>query len=96
MVTHLVVMNLHEPKTKDFVALQVLSLAGRIPGLVSVRGGTSIVELATTWDLGFIMQFTDKESVLSYQSHPAHVDVADQIRDLIREMATCDLPNGQS
>lgn len=93
MVTHLVVMNLHEPNTKDFVALQVLSLAGRIPGLVSVRGGASIVELPTTWDLGFIMHFTDTESVHSYQSHPVHVDVAAQIKDLIREMATCDLPD---
>lgn len=91
MVTHLVLMNLHDTSDCDFVSEQVRSLAGRVPGLSWVQGGSSVVQLKTTWDLGFMMQFTDENSVLNYQTHPAHVEVAGHIKEKIREMATCDL-----
>ncbi len=91
MVTHIVLMNLHDTNDCDFVSKQVHSLAGRVPGLSEVRGGSSVVQLKTTWDLGFMMQFTDENSVLNYQTHPAHIVVAGHIKEKIREMATCDL-----
>lgn len=91
MVTHLVLMDLHHEDDASVVAQQVLSLAGKVPGLLSLRGGPSVVQLGTTWSLGFVMQFQDAESLLAYQVHPAHRAVAAEIVEKIRHMATCDL-----
>ncbi len=91
MIAHLILMQLKQSVDASFVTEQVLSLSGKVPGLLTVHGGASVVQLKTTWTLGFIMVFSDAETVQSYQSHPAHVDVASNIKGLIEEMATCDL-----
>lgn len=91
MISHLILMKLKDPADTEFVASTVLSMRGRIPGLQSAEGGPSVVQLATTWDLGFMMRFDDAEAVVAYQSHPVHLGVASQIRDRILEMASCDL-----
>lgn len=91
MITHLVLMDLHRSDDKDYVAQQVHSLAGRVPGLEEVRGGPSVVQLRTTWSLGFVMSFQDAASLQVYQTHPAHLEVAANITEKISQMATCDL-----
>lgn len=91
MIAHLVLMDLKQPADAPFVTEQVHSLAGKVPGLLSAQGGASVVQLQSTWSLGFMMVFSNEKSVHSYQTHPAHVDVASNIRGLVREMATCDL-----
>lgn len=92
MINHLVLMNLKDAQDTDTVAREVLSMKGNIPGLVDVVGGPSVVTLATTWDLGFVMTFSTAADVLLYQDHDVHVRVGERIRPLIQEMATCDLP----
>lgn len=91
MINHLILMNLKDPDDAAFVGAQVHSMRDRIPGLTAITGGPSEVQLASTWDLGFLMRFAGTEAVQAYQSHPVHLEVAAQIRDRIREMATCDL-----
>lgn len=91
MIAHLVLMNLEDPSDAPLVTAQVRSLAGHIPGLQRVDGGSSVVTAPATWDLGFLMLFATSEAVESYQTHPAHVAVAEVIRDRIREMGTCDI-----
>lgn len=92
MIAHLILMNLNDSEDSTYVAEQVLSLTGKIPGLSEVTGGTSVISGSTTWNLGFIMMFKNENSVLSYQAHPEHVTVGVAIKPLIKEMATCDLP----
>jgi hypothetical protein len=91
MIAHLVLMNLQDPADGPFVAAQIRSLAGEVPGLQQVDGGPSVVSAAASWDLGFLMLFATREAVESYQSHPAHVAVGQRIRARIREMGTCDI-----
>ena len=91
MITHLVLMKLKQPSDAAFVSEKVLSLEGKIPGLLQVSGGASVITTPMTWDLGFTMNFDRAETVMSYQSHPVHVEVGAAIRDLLQEMATCDL-----
>ena len=91
MIAHLVLMKLHDPADGAYVTEQIRSLAGRVPGLDRVVGCASVVRAPATWDLGFLMSFRSPEAVESYQSHPAHVEVAAAIRERIREMGTCDI-----
>lgn len=91
MITHLILMNLRQAEDGPFVTAQVLSLQDQVPGLMDVRGGRSAVQLKTTWDLGFVMTFIDADAVRAYQTHPAHLEVGSQIRELISQMATCDI-----
>lgn len=91
MISHLVLMKVNHASDAAFVAAEVLGMRGKIPGLVSIVGGVSAISSATTWDLGFTMIFVDKETVASYQSHPAHVEVGSKIKEMIRELATSDL-----
>lgn len=91
MIAHLILMKLTDPDDGNRVAQEVRSLAGRIPGMLAVDGGQSVVENGTTWQLGFVMLFSDVDHVRSYQSHPAHVAVAQVIRPLIASMATSDI-----
>ncbi len=96
MITHLVLMNLRQAGDGPFVTAHVLSLEGQVPGLTEVRGGPSAVQLQTTWDLGFVMTFVDADAVRAYQTHPAHLEVGSKVRELIREMATCDIEDDLS
>lgn len=91
MIAHLVLMKLHDTADAEFVTEQIHSLAGRVPGLDRVDGGTSVVSAPATWDLGFLMTFSSAAAVESYQSDPVHVEVATAIRERIREMGTCDI-----
>ncbi|WP_111719858.1 Dabb family protein [Homoserinimonas sp. OAct 916] len=91
MITHLILMNLSQAGDSPFVTAQVLSLESQVPGLTKVRGGPSAVQLQTTWDLGFVMTFVDADAVRAYQTHPAHLEVGSKVREMIREMATCDI-----
>lgn len=91
MIAHMVLMKLKDPSDGPFVADQVRSLGGQIPGLERVDGGSSVVTAPATWDLGFLLMFATPQAVESYQSHPAHVAVAELIRDRILEMGTCDI-----
>jgi hypothetical protein len=91
MIAHLVLMRLHNPDDAGLVAAQVLSLRGRVPGLAGIEGGPTVISTPSSWELGFVMVFTDRESTLTYQDHPVHVEIATVIRPLIQAMATCDV-----
>ena len=91
MIAHLVLMNLNESAPASLVIDQVMALKDQIPGLLDITGGTSVLSGKSTWEIGFIMMFTDAEAVTSYQGHPAHVEVGKAIGAYIREMASCDL-----
>lgn len=91
MIDHLVLMKLTDANHATEVVDQVLSLNGQIPDLLAVRGGPSVVSLASTWHVGFVLRFTNPEAVVAYQTHPAHVAVGAAIRAFISELATCDL-----
>lgn len=91
MIAHLVLMQLHDISDTDFVAAKVLSLRGKIPGLAAIEGGETLIETANTWPLGFLMIFDDEKSVLSYQNHPAHVEIAQAIKGRLSGMGTCDV-----
>lgn len=95
VIAHFVLMNLHESSDAELVASEILSLHDRIPGLTGIEGGPSMIANANTWDLGFLMLFRDKESAVSYQSHPAHVQVAQKVKGLLSGMATCDVQTGE-
>lgn len=90
MIAHLVLMKLERAEETAHVADRVLSMQGRVPGLLSITGGPSIGQ-ERDWDVGFIMTFRDSEALDSYQSHPEHLRVAADIRRLITQMTTCDL-----
>lgn len=92
MISHFVLMNLNDRADAELVTAQVRSLEGRVPGLVSIAGGAGVIDTARSWHLGFQMVFAGVEEVSSYQSHPAHVEVAAVITPLIADMATCDVP----
>lgn len=91
MIAHLVLMNLHDTSQAEVVTSKVRSLRHRVPGLAGIEGGASVISEANTWDLGFLMLFDGEESTIDYQSHPAHVQISQSIKPLLREMATCDL-----
>ncbi len=68
--------------------LQLMSLNGKIPGLVSMEVGFNFTEGG--YDAALYTVFADKESLDGYQTHPEHMAVKKFVHTVINERAVVD------
>ena len=65
------------------VRIEIRNLQGQIPGLLETWVGTNISPRSLGYELGGVMKFADKESLLAYPDHPVHVKLVNWLMPLI-------------
>jgi hypothetical protein len=61
----------------------IRALQGQIPGLLNTWVGENISPRSQGYELGGVMQFTDRAALEAYNAHPAHQKVLAYLRPLI-------------
>lgn len=61
----------------------IRALQGQIPGLLNTWVGENISPRSQGYELGGVMQFSDRSALDAYNSHPAHQKVLAFLRPLI-------------
>ncbi len=97
MVRHVILWQLKEeygPEEKEAIKEGIKSglegLAGKIPGLLSIRVQTSRLPSSSA-DLMLDSTFEDEASLKGYSGHPEHIKVADsRVRPFVRNRVCMD------
>jgi len=80
-IAHIVTWRLNgqdlEEKTAQAVQIKQAFkvLKNQVPGLTQLEVGHNIVENPDAWDIAAYMVFESLESLVEYQSHPAHLEI---------------------
>lgn len=90
MLTHVVMIKLTDPSLADHLAGLLNGLDGQIPGMLSISAGADILRTERSWDLVLVTEFEDMAAMQGYQTHPAHVAVAGELRAAASELAAVD------
>lgn len=80
MVTHIVLFRFSEFSEAEEARARLLSMVGKIPGLLGVEAGVDFTRSERSYDLGLITRHDSREALDVYQTHPVHVEVASFIR----------------
>jgi Stress responsive A/B Barrel Domain len=80
MLTHVVCFKFDATDVAEEAAQRLRSMAGKIPGLLSIEAGVDVVHSARSYDVALITKFNDLSGLDSYQVHPVHVEVAAYIK----------------
>jgi ABC-type molybdenum transport system ATPase subunit/photorepair protein PhrA len=95
MYTHAIMWKILEsPLSKKETANKIkellLSLNGKIPGLVSIEVGINSLEGENTFDVVFIGKFESKKSYEEYSKHPEHEKIVPFFKELKLERTIVD------
>ena len=94
MIKHIVAWRLRkEPSVRanaERVRSLLESMTGRIPGLLKIEVGINFLEDAHAADLVLYSEFTEREALHGYQTHPVHEAVKPAIRELTIERRVVD------
>jgi hypothetical protein len=97
MIKHIVMWQLKEaahgnPKATNarIIKEKLEALNGRIPGLLKLEVGIDFAPGSSSADLLLYSEFTTKEDLNNYQSHPEHLAAATFIREAYSERRVVD------
>ncbi|QEN05465.1 Dabb family protein [Thiospirochaeta perfilievii] len=90
MVKHVVMWRLKNKEDGVFIREEILSLEGKIPGLVSIEAGLDFNQSGAAYDLVLISTHIDREALAIYQDHPEHVRVKNIIVPLVGDRGVVD------
>ena len=90
MITHIVTFKLNDPDEAAACKAMLDGLVGKVPSLRSMVVGVNVVESARAHTLALIATFDDLEGLEAYQVHPAHEEVAGQLRAASSAIAAVD------
>ncbi len=90
MLTHVVMLELRDPAEADRFAARLRGLEGRVPGLLAVRAGANAIPSDRAKDLVLIADFEDEAALAAYQDHPAHLEIAGDLRAAATSIAVVD------
>ena len=80
-IAHIVTwrLNGHDEAEKTAQAIQIKqafnALKSQVPGLNQLEVGHNLVDNPDAWDVSAYMVFDSLQSLLEYQSHPAHLEI---------------------
>lgn len=77
MIKHIVLFKLKEndEKIKKEIVDRLLSMNGKIDGLLKIESGVNFLKAERNYDIGLICDFRDQEAFENYKDHPVHVPV---------------------
>ena len=92
MITHIVTFKLRDEDRAEAERCKALldGLVGVVPSLRSMTVGINVVESPRAHTLGLIATFDDLDGLEAYQVHPAHQEVAGQLRAASSAIAAVD------
>ncbi len=76
--------------TIESLSKRLEALVGVVPGLLSLTAGPNSVELAGNWDMALVADVEDRVALEAYAVHPAHLEVAKDLRSLAKARAAVD------
>ena len=76
--------------TIELLSERLEALVGVIPGLLSLSAGPNSVNLAGNWDMALVADVEDRVALDSYAVHPAHLEVAKDLRAVATARAAVD------
>ena len=90
MFVHIVLFKFKESSNIAEAKRRLESMAGMIPGLISVEAGIDVVRKAHSWDLVLNTRFQDRAAYESYATDPVHVNIVKWLKPLVNDKATID------
>lgn len=66
------------------------ALVGVVPSLRSLVAGPDVVRSDRSWDFALVATFDDRAGLDAYATHPAHVEVAEWLRERRGPVAVVD------
>ena len=91
---HIVLFWLKEPTTENIAAAraQLLSLKGKIPGLLSLEAEADTFRTERSCDYCLNTVFDSRESLEAYRTHPAHLPVVAYMKEHTLKSCAADYP----
>ena len=97
MIKHIVcwkLVNRTEPldQCEDALAIKTVleGLPGKIPGLIKAEVGINYSTAESAYDLVLYSEFESKDALVTYQTHPAHVEVGKTVRPRTKDRVMVD------
>jgi len=81
MLTHIVFIKFPDQTLAAEARKRLLSMAGKIPSLLSIEAGVDITRSGRSWDLALLTRFADQAGLDAYAIHPVHQEVLVFIRE---------------
>jgi len=90
VITHVVMMKMHDPADRVEAATRLRSLAGQIPELLSIEVLLDSLGRPGAYDLVLLSTHSDEAGLLAYLDHPAHHELIDWLRPRLAERVVVD------
>lgn len=92
MIKHIVLFKLKEvdEKIKKEIVSRLLSMNGKIEGLLKIESGINFLKAERNYDISLICDFLDKNSFEKYKTHPNHIPVIEFMKEYIEKSKAVD------
>ena len=90
MHEHVVLVKLHDPGAADLVVERMRSMAGRIPGLLTLDAHRNEIDADFSFDVMLRTRFESRGAYDAYTTDPLHAEVAAFVKSKMITAATCD------
>ena len=93
MFVHTALFKWHDhvtPEQIEAAQQQIRALQGQIPGLLQTSMGANISPRSQGYSHGIVMFFEDQAALQAYTPHPAHLQILEFLKPLLREAAELD------
>ena len=94
MHVHVVMVKLHDPATTEACMAAMLSMEGRIEGMVALECRRNEIDVDTAHDVMLRTTWIDRAAYDAYRVDPVHTEVATIVRSLMSDAATLDWTEG--
>ena len=90
MVRHIVLFKIKDEFKADIPDMveKFYAMKGKIEGLVSLEAGADF--LHRSYDVALITEFTSREALDAYQTHPVHLPVKKRMGEVRISSVACD------
>ncbi|MCH2109890.1 MAG: Dabb family protein [Polyangiaceae bacterium] len=90
MVTHIVFFDFETTDIAQEAQQKLLSMEGKIPGLISIEVGLDFTRSERSFDLALITRHDTRQALETYRTHPVHLEVAEFIQNRSKGAAAVD------
>ncbi|MDR1093175.1 MAG: Dabb family protein [Clostridiales bacterium] len=90
MVKHIVLFKLKDQKDRQTAVGALLSMKGRIEGLLDLEVGADFLGSGRSYDVALTTTHTDRAALDVYQAHPVHLPVKEIMRGIRENSVSLD------
>jgi hypothetical protein len=90
VITHVVMMKMHDPADRVEAATRLRGMEGHIPDLLSIEVLIDTLGRSGAYDLVLRSTHTDEHGLVAYLEHPVHQEVLGWLRPRLADRAVVD------